>query len=121
MTLCFHESCGRESKVWLPLPTGDHFRTDVKLHPWCKHCGLVKNISDDRSHVLGYWMNILSRIADRFSLKQIQKRLIAKELTSHKWFNDTYGITGFSQKELFKNIVKKYCNINAQSIDSFIY
>ena len=66
-------------------------------------------------------MNILSKIAARFSIKQIQKRLIAKELTSHELFSDTYGITGFSQKELFKNIVKKYCNINAHSIDPFIY
>lgn len=121
MTLCFHESCCQENKVWLPLPTNDHFRTDVKLHPWCKHCGLVKNISEDRAHKLGYWMNILSKIADHFSIKQIHKRLIAKELTSHELFNDTYSITGFSQKELFKKIVKKYCKINLNSIESFFY
>jgi len=81
----------------------------------------VKNISDDKAHELGYWMNILSKIADRFSLKQIQKRLIAKELNSHELFSDTYGITGFSQKEMFKEILKKYCNIDTHNIDSFIY
>jgi len=119
MAKCSHRSCGREKRVW--LPTSDYFGVDVKLHPWCVHCGVVKNISDDKAHELGYWMNILSKIADRFSLKQIQKRLIAKELASHELFGDTYGITGFPQKELFKKIVKKYCNINARSIEPFIY
>ncbi len=112
-------SSGREKWVWLPADV--HSGADVRSHPWCVHCGVVKNISDDRAHKLGYWMNILSKITDRFSIKQVQKRLTAKELTSHELFNDIYGITGFSQKELFKNIVAKYCNINAQSIDSFIY
>ena len=121
ITKCSHKSCGRESNVWLPLILDDRYGTDVRLHPWCIHCGLVKNISNDRAHEIGYWMNILSRIAYQFSFKQIQKRLIAKELTSNKYFNDSYVITGFSQKELFKKIVKKYCNINAQSIDTFIY
>ena len=121
MTLCLHESCSRENNMWLPLPKDDQYRTDLKLHPWCKHCGLVKNISDDRPHELGYWTNILSRIGNRFYLKQIQKRMISKELTSNKWFNDLYGITGSSQKNLFKKIVNKYCNINTQSIDSLIY
>jgi len=119
MAKCLHRSCGRDQRVW--LPTSDYSGTDVELHPWCIHCGVVKNISDDRGHKLGYWMNILSKIANRFSVKQVQKHLIARELTSHEWLNDTYGITGFPQKELFKNIVKKYCNISEHSIDSFIY
>ncbi|MFW6173105.1 MAG: hypothetical protein ACOC5T_05115 [Elusimicrobiota bacterium] len=119
MTNCLHISCGREKKVWLPVR--DHSGADVNLHPWCVHCGVVKNISDDRARNLGYWMNILSKISRRFSFKQVQKRCIAKELASHEWFNDTYSITGYSQKELFKNIVAKYCNINVNTIESFFY
>lgn len=119
MAKCPHMSCGRDKRVW--LPASNYSGTDVKLHPWCIHCGVVKNISDDNAHKLGYWMNILSKIADRFSLKQVQKRLIAKELTSHELFSDTYGITGFPQKELFKKIVKKYCKNNVNSIESFFY
>ena len=119
MAKCTHRSCNGEKRSWLPIE--EYSGADVKLHPWCVHCGVVKNISEDRGHKIGYWTNILSKIAERFSIKQIQKRLIAKELTSHELFNDTYCITGFSQKELFKKIVKKYCNINEYNIDSFIY
>jgi len=119
MTKCSHRTCGREKRVW--LPTNDNSSVDVKLHPWCVQCGVVKNISDDKAHEIGYWMNILSKIANRFSLKQIQKRLIAKELASHELFSDVYGITGFPQKEFFKKIVKKYSNINGHSIEPFIY
>ena len=119
MPQCIHMSCGREKRVWLPV--SDHSSGDVKLHQWCVYCGVVKNISDDKVHKLGYWMNILSKIADRFSLKQVQKRFIAKELASHEWFNDSYGITGSSQKELFRNVVAKYCKININAIESFFY
>ena len=119
MEICSHKSCGREKRVW--LPTNDYLGADINLHPWCVYCGVVKNVSDDKAHKLGYWLNILSSIANRFSLKQVQKHLISKELVSYDCFNDTYGISGFLQKELFKKIVKKYCNINARSVDSFIY
>ena len=119
MVKCLHKSCGREKRVW--LPTSDYYGRDLELHPWCVHCGVVKNISDDRAHKLGYWMNILSKIADRFSLKQVQKRCIAKELAAYEWFDDNYFINGSAQKALFKNIVKKYCKINTNSIESFFY
>ena len=119
MPLCSHKSCGLEHRVW--LPSTSYSGSEVKKHSWCIHCGLVKNISDDRPHKLGHWMNILSNIIQGFSLKRVQARLIAKELSSHIYFNDTYGITGSSQKELFKKIVKQYCSIDERSIDSFIY
>jgi len=119
MSLCSHKSCRLKHQVW--LPSTSHPGSEVKKHPWCIHCGLVKNISGDRPYKLGYWMNVLSNITYGFSLKQIQKRLIAKELSSHLCFNDTYGVTGSSQKELFKKIVKKYCSIDKHSIDPFIY
>ena len=115
---CSHKSCGLENRVW--LHTSDGFRTEIALHPWCIHCGLVKNISDDKARKLGYWINILSIISERFSLKQVQKRIISKEIVAHQCFNDNYGITGSMQKELFKKIVKKYCNVDMHSIDSLI-
>jgi hypothetical protein len=112
-------SCGRERRVWLPV--SNNSEADINLHPWCVRCGVVKNISEDRGRNLGYWMNILSKIADCFSLTQVQKRLIAKELISLELFNDTYGIAGLPQKDLFKKIVKKYCKININSIESYFY
>jgi len=112
-------SCDREKRIW--LHDANHSGADIRLHPWCVHCRVVKNITDDKGFKLGYWMNILSKIANRYSLKQVQTRCIAKELASHELFNDIYIINSSAQKMIFINIMKKYCKITIRSIDSFIY
>jgi len=116
--VCSHESCCHEDKIWLPLES-NHASEDV-LHHWCIHCGLIKNISEDRPKKIGYWMNILSKISYHFSFAQCQKRLIAKELDSCKEFVDLYGITGSSQKEMFVRTIQKYCNLSKNNLDSFL-
>ena len=116
---CYHESCGNEGRVW--LPEGRSLKSDVSLHHWCIHCGVVKNISDDRPKKMGYWMNVLSRIAKRFSLTQSQKRLVVKELESDECFDDLYGTTGSAQKEVFVETVKKYCSLHESIINLYIY
>jgi hypothetical protein len=118
MEPCPHSSCGREKKVWLPM---DHFDNDIDLHPWCIHCGVIKNISDDRGRKLGYWMNILSRISRRYSLKQVQRRCIAKNLVECEGFDDLYFIKWSVQKQLFMTVVNKYSKIDLNSLESFIY
>jgi hypothetical protein len=117
MGKCYHKSCGREYQEWLPI----FDCSDIARHPWCINCGQVKNITDDRGKKLGYWMNILSKLELYYSIKQIQKRFIGKELKDNEEFNDIYGITGSFQKELFKKIIKKYCNIDIKIVDSLIY
>ena len=114
---CSHESCNHEENIWLPRE--NNLGSDVALHPWCLHCGLVKNISDDRPKKIGYWMNILSKLSYRFSIPQCQRRLIALELNTSEEFTDLYGITGSAQKEFFTNIVKKYYSICRNEIYSF--
>ena len=116
---CYHESCGNERRVWLPW--GRSLKSDVSLHHWCIHCGVVKNISDDRPKKMGYWTNVLSRIAKRFSLTQSQKRLVVKGLESHECFDDSYGTTGSVQKEVFVKAIKKYCSLHESIIDSYVY
>jgi len=118
MDKCIHESCGREARVW--LPTGNN-TSEVVPHPWCKHCGVVKNISYDRPKEFGYWMNILSRIKNNYSLKKVQIRLVSKYLESNIYFNDLYGITGSAQSELFIKTVSRICKIPKQYIDSLVY
>ena len=118
MGSCYHESCGRENYVWLPT---DRFSSDAVPHPWCKHCGLVKNISDDRPKELGYWINILSRISNQFSLKKVQTRLVSKYLDSNRYFNDLYGITGSAQVKEFIRAVSSICKIPSNSVYSLIY
>jgi hypothetical protein len=115
---CNHISSGKEDWIWVPI--SELHGKDIMSHPWCVNCGVIKNISDDRAHKLGYWINIFSRLANHFSLTQVQKRIIAKELASNKIFNDIYSITESSQKEYFKNIIAKYCKINKNIIESFI-
>ena len=118
MSVCKHESCGRECRVWLPVET---ITSEVIPHPWCKHCGLVKNISDDRPKELGYWINILSRISNQFSLKKVQTRLVSKYLEDNRYFNDLYGITGSAQSSEFIKTVFRICKIPKNSINSLIY
>ncbi len=119
MALCLHESCGIEDRVWLPESCS--LKSDVSLHHWCIHCGVVKNISDDRSKKMGYWTNVLSRIAKCFSLTQSQKRLVVKELESHECFDDLYGTTGSVQKEVFVKAIRKYCGLHEIIIDSYVH
>ena len=119
MSQCNHENCGREHRIWMPC-ANMHY-SEVVLHPYCRHCGLVKNLSDDQAHGLGYWINILSRISKIFALKKVQKRLIAKELESNDCFDDSYGVTGAAQKDLFVKTLKKYTKIDLKNIDSYCY
>ena len=66
-------------------------------------------------------MNIISKIAKRFSLSQSQKRLMVKELESNEYFDDLYSTTGSSQKEVFVKAVTKYCDLSESTIDFYIY
>ena len=118
MRRCAHLECGREEQVW--LPSLDEGNGDIKKHTWCKACGIVKNISDDRPKKIGYWMNQLSIISNELSLKQCQKRLIAKEIESCECFHDLFGTFGSDQEELFKHIISKSANIRLTEIESII-
>jgi hypothetical protein len=130
MLKCSHENCGREYRVWLPQNidnTNDNRkksssgRSDISLHYWCILCGCVKNVSDDRPKKMGYWINVLSKISQKCSVSQSQKRLVVKELDSYECFDDFYGTTGSAQKEIFVRVVKKHCGLCENLIDSFIY
>lgn len=114
MSRCVHELCGKEEMAWLPVSELNNY--SIEKHPWCIHCGLVKNISDDRPHKIGYWMNLLSYISKQYQLTQCQQRLVAKEIENSEFLDDTFGINGSCQKIIFKKIINKYVNINIDSI-----
>ena len=118
MQNCEHKICGKEKRVWLPN-TEPRFGS-IEKHPWCITCGLVKNISDDRPKSIGYWMNILSIISTDHDLKQVQKRLIAKEIEDSDIFHDSFGSFGSDQKKMFIKILRKYIFINSSKIDTLI-
>ena len=131
MVRCHHDSCGREDRIWLPnnaISSYDMGFTDnkgkscdVSLHYWCVLCGCVKDISDDRPQKMGYWVNILSSISKEYKVTQSQKRLVVKELESYEYFDDIYGITGSSQRDVFVKAVKKFCGISERAINSFVF
>ena len=103
MTVCSHQGCPQDQKLWLPVDISGH--GDVVRHEWCVSCGVVKNVSDDRPRKLGFWMNMLSFIAFHFGLKKVQVRLIAKALEENVVFSYLYGVTGSGQKAEFIRIV----------------
>jgi hypothetical protein len=116
MTNCIHKICGKEDRKWLPVTEANNY--SIEKHSWCLNCGVIKNMSDDRPHGIGYWMNLLSSISNYYKLKQCQKRLIAKEIELSENLNDKFGTYGSNQRIIFKRIIKKYINKN---IDAFVY
>ena len=98
-----HESCGVTENIWLPYKYEGRSR-GLKPHPYCIHCGMVKNISPDRAKPMGYYTNMLARM----SITKVQMRLIVKELECI-CFDDPYSLTRSDQEKVFNQVVQKYC------------
>ena len=118
MGVCNHNVCGKEKNIW--LPSEDIRYGSFEKHPWCKSCGLVKNISDDRPKKIGYWMNLFNYITERVPVTQVQKRLIAKKLNENVLFNDMFAAYGSDQKEEFVKILSKYISLSNIDIEEII-
>ncbi len=118
MVQCKHENCDREYRLW--LPDGSYLKKDIELHPWCIHCGQIKNISDDRGEKIGYWINELSRLNHRIHITQVQKRLIAKAMMEHESFSDLYAVTMSAQKDAFISFINRYTKYPKKTIQSML-
>jgi len=105
MIHCKHESCGAGEKVWLPFDFEGRNR-GLKPHPYCIHCGVVKNISPDRAKPIGYYVNELAKML----ITKVQMRLIIKEL-ENMGFDDAYSMTKSAQEEIFRSVIRKYCKL----------
>ncbi|MBA5942531.1 MAG: hypothetical protein H0M93_04315 [Methanophagales archaeon] len=103
---CEHKSCSAAEKVWLPYEIAGRGR-GLMPHSYCIHCGAVKNISADKAKPLGYYTNILAKMA----ITKVQIRLIIKELEKMN-FDDTYSMTKSDQEKVFNKVIKKYSKIN---------
>ncbi|MBK5191519.1 MAG: hypothetical protein JJE19_08510, partial [Methanosarcinales archaeon] len=101
MANCKHESCGAAEKVWLPYEYVGRSR-GLKPHSYCIHCGVVKNISDDKAKPMGYYTNRLARLP----ITKVQIRLIVKELENMA-FDDVYFTTRTEQERIFSGVVQK--------------
>ncbi|MFB3764154.1 MAG: hypothetical protein ACE14P_02785 [Methanotrichaceae archaeon] len=107
--VCEHNSCGSTEKVWLPY-FYDGRERGLKPHPYCMECGLIKNLSSDRPHAIGYYMNLLSELGKLYKIAQVQVRLVTQEF-DNQGLDDPYGIDRQQQEMLFIKIVKKYINV----------
>lgn len=118
---CIHEDCGYDKMVWLPI---NNEPADTLRHPYCKHCGAVRNLSRDRAVGTGYFMNALSSMKKLTRKEKLitdtQIRLIYKELIEINDFDDKYWMRGTIQEDLFIKTVKKYCNLSEAYIKSFL-
>jgi hypothetical protein len=106
---CEHKSCGSSEKIWLPYYYEGRER-GLKPHPYCMECGLVKCLSSDRPHTIGYYMNILAELNKLYKITQIQIRLVSQEI-ERQGLNDSYGMDRLQQEMLFVEIAKKYVNV----------
>jgi hypothetical protein len=108
--VCEHKSYGE--KAWLPYEYRGMHR-GLKQHPVCSECGLIKNVSSDRTKPIGHYINILIQLAEAYSLTRVQIRLISREL---KCLEDAYGFCRHQQEEVFKETILKYTRIPERSI-----
>jgi len=117
---CTHKSCGNIDKVWLPVKLNNELK-GLKPHPFCVHCGAIKNISQEKLRNVGFYMNVLARIDTNVTrITKSQMRLIAQELEKSDDFHDTYAMTRDAQDNIFINVVTKYCNVSEVHINSML-
>ncbi len=112
--LCEHLKSGSD---WLPI-LKERQDSTLAPHPYCRSCGLVRNIGPDRARKLGFYTEVLSELErylrleyskkGKHKLTESQKRLMVKEMEEDILFNDIYGSIASAQEERFVDIVRKY-------------
>ena len=112
---CNHEHGGKD---WARMSNGV-----TKLHPYCRNCGTIKNISSDRAMKLGFFVAALSRLKKilrkrGYKISEAQIRLIVNELSRNEEFCDRWWITYSRQREIFIKTVQKYVRVSRDVIEA---
>ena len=118
MNCCEHKISGSKEKIWLPHYFEGRDR-GLKPHPYCKECGLVKSLSSDRLHSIGYFMNIIAELGKHHKISQVQTRLIALEMEKQS-ISDAFGIDRHQQEILFIEITTRILNVSARSVTQLL-
>jgi hypothetical protein len=118
---CDHIDCGNLEKVWLPYILREQ-HIGLKSHPYCVHCGMVKNIGSDRAKSIGYFINVISLIDKKLKLpgSSVRMRLIAKDLENIQDFDDAYSMSRYGQEKIIIGLLKKYYQIPEKTIQEFL-
>ena len=106
---CTHKNCGNQEKVWLPYFFQGRER-GLKPHPYCAECGLVKNLSSERLHQIGYFINLIAELGRHYKIAQVQVRLMVLEM-QRLGMADSYGMDRQQQEALFVEIANRCLDI----------
>ena len=114
---CEHKNSGKG--VWFPAHAGD-----VRLHPFCRNCGVLKNVDADHGRGVGYFSNALSEIKKTLGrhnskLTESQARLILQDFEDSD-YSDTYWVTFTLQKKIFIKTVRNYTNLSFNFVAGFL-
>jgi hypothetical protein len=113
-----HEDCKIQEMEWLPPSSPAVERVPLQHKPFCRHCGVVKNLGSDRARKLGYFATALGRLRTRIDrehdrsvfsiakLTEAQVRMVIKRLEAVEDFDDPYAMTFTAQQELFERTVR---------------
>ena len=113
-----HKVSGSKEKVWLPYYFEGRER-GLKPHPYCVECGLIKNLSSDRLHSNGFFMNVLAEHGKRHKIAQVQIRLIVFEMEK-QMLDDQFGLDRQQQEKLFVEIVTRILNVPARVVSELL-
>ena len=121
MVKCKHLDCGITEKVWLTYAIRE-YDLGLQSHPFCIHCGIVRNITSDRPKGIGYFINVISNIDKHIKASgtSVRMRLAVKELQQIEDFEDSYSMSKYAQEIAFINIIKKYYKIPERTIKQFL-
>jgi hypothetical protein len=118
MSGCEHKVSGSKEKVWLPYFYKGRER-GLKPHPYCVECGLIKNLSSDRLHDIGFFMNVVAKLGKRHKIAQVQIRLIILEMEK-QMLCDQFGLDRQQQEKLFVDIVTRILNVPARVVSELL-
>jgi len=118
MSGCEHQISGSKEKIWLPYYYEGRDR-GLKPHPFCTECGLIKNLSSDRPRSIGYFMNVIAELGERYKIAQVQTRLIVLEMEKQS-MDDRFGIDRQQQERLFIEITTRILNVPARAVSELV-
>jgi hypothetical protein len=118
MEECKHKDCGSGEKIWLPYIHRGRAR-GLKPHPYCIHCGYVKNLSPEKPRDVGYYMNLLACMGNQYKIAKVQMRLIAFEMQKEH-LSDAYAMDRHQQEKLFIKIVRRTLNIPERKLQELL-
>jgi hypothetical protein len=127
--LCEHEESHSDHSIWVKPSPSERIHSPAQKRPYCKKCGTFKYLGSAPTKKMGFYINILNEVQRKIDvldkrkitkhrLTQVQMRLILKELNADDEFNDRFSNNRYNQWNRFKEVLKKYCDIDEELVDS---